>query len=77
MFALQDGYVATAQLLVEAGADKDTKDKVRAIERDEFQHAHVNGKQNWYWVMKMVAGGFHMASALPVLYMLCCFLGIR
>ena len=36
MFALQNGHTATAQLLVEAGADKEAKSKVRDCASDAF-----------------------------------------
>ena len=36
MFALQNGHTATAQLLVEAGANKEAKQKVRDCARDAF-----------------------------------------
>jgi len=36
MIASQHGHTATAQLLVEAGADKEAKSKVRDCARDAF-----------------------------------------
>jgi len=38
MFASQDGHTATAQLLVEAGADKDATNEVRDNKRVQQVH---------------------------------------
>ena len=43
MMASIKGYTATVQLLLEAGADKEAKDKVRETKRKNHTHLHTCG----------------------------------
>jgi ankyrin repeat protein len=43
MMASIKGYTATVQLLLEAGADKDAKSRVRETKRKHHTHLHTCG----------------------------------